>query len=292
MSLIQDLRESTSLTDREESLRDYLLEHPENIQRMSSRKFAEITFTSAATVTRFCRKFDCEGWPDFKLRFISELKAGHGMEPQDSIHLSNRENMATLLKKTSDAYGRALEATQRALSLSQMVRIQKLLQTHLYIDFYAYDANIHLARYASSQFFHAGKIAASYSETDIQVLSALTAPQGHLAVLISHTGENKKLIALARLLHQNGTKMIIITSSRESTLGKNADEYLFAPRPSNVGEVETDKLSIPIFFTATKYLLDLMFAIAFSEQYAENMSLNQRYDVIGAATFWDLNEPS
>lgn len=291
MSLIQDLKESASLTDREQSLRDYLLEHPENIQRMSSRRLAEITYTSAATVTRFCHKFDCDGWPDFKLRFISDLKAGHGIEPQDTIHLSNRENLVTLLKKTSHAYDWTLETTQRALSLSQLVRIQKLLQAHRYIDFYAYDTNIHLVRYAGSQFFHAGKIAAAYSETDIQVLSALTAPKGHLAVLISHTGENKKLIALARLLHQNGTKMIIITSSRESTLGKNADEFLFAPRPSNVGEIETDKLSIPIFFTATKYLLDLMFTIAFSEQYAENMLLNQRYDVIGAATFWGLNEP-
>lgn len=51
--------------------------------------------------------------------------------------------------------------------------------------------------------------------------------------------------------------MIIITSGKETTLGKMADEFLYAPRPSTIGEVETDKLSIPTFFTATKYLLDL-----------------------------------
>ena len=70
-----------------------------------------------------------------------------------------------------------------------------------------------------------------------------------------------------------------------------ADEFLYAPRPATIGEVETDKLSIPTFFTATKYLLDIMFSIAFSGQYAANMSLNHRYDTIGAATFWGLNEP-
>ena len=122
------------------------------------------------------------------------------------------------------------------------------------------------------------------------MLNTLIAPEGHLAVLISHTGENLKLIELARLLRRNGTKTIIITSGKETTLGKMADEFLFAPRPDTIGEVETDKLSIPTFFTATKFLLDLMFSIAFSARYGANMSLNQRYDTIGAVSFWELNE--
>ena len=198
--------------------------------------------------------------------------------------------MVTLLQKVSEAQDQAIEATRKALSLSQLLRVQRLLLDHSYIDLYAYDTNVHLARYAGSQFFHAGKIAAVYSETDIQVLNTLIAPEGHLAILISHTGENFKLIELARLLRRNKTKTIIITSGKETTLGKMADEFLYAPRPATIGEVETDKLSIPTFFTATKYLLDIMFSIAFSGQYAANMSLNHRYDTIGAATFWGLNE--
>ena len=292
MSLLQELREAHALTEREIELRDYLLNHPEQVQRMSCRQLGEATYTSAATVTRFCKKFDCAGWPDFKLRFVSDLKYGFQLEDGEAVRLSERENMVTLLQKVSDSYDHALEATRKALSLSQLLRIQKLLLKNLYIDFYAYDTNIHLARYASSQFFHAGKIAAAYSETDVQVLSTLTAPPGHLAVLISHTGESLKLIELARLLRRNGTKMIIITSGKGTTLGQMADEFLYAPRPSTVGELETDKLSIPTFFTATKYLLDLMFSIAFSAQYTKNVSLNHRYDTIGLSTFWGLNEPS
>lgn len=290
MSLLQELKDARALTDREIDLRDYLLNHPEQVPYMSCRQLGEVTYTSAATVTRFCKKFDCAGWPDFKLRFVSDLKTSRNGEDKGAVQLSERENMVTLLQKVGDSYEHALETTRKDLSLSQLLRIQKLLLKNLYIDFYAYDTNIHLARYASSQFFHAGKIAAAYSETDVQVLSTLTAPPGHLAVLISHTGENLKLIELARLLRRNGTKMIIITSGKETTLGRMADEFLYAPRPSCVGELETDKLSVPTFFTATKYLLDIMFSIAFSGRYAENVSLNQRYDTIGASTFWGLSE--
>lgn len=291
MSLISDLRTAVLRSDRESDIRDYFLNHPDQIAGMSCQDLGKATYTSAATVTRFCKKFGCKGYPDFKLRFLSDVKGGQILSDSASVQLSERENMVTLLQKVSEVQTRALDATRKALSLSQLLRIQRLLLDNPYLDFYAYDTNIHLARYASSQFFHAGKIAAVYSETDIQVLNTLIAPEGHLAILISHTGENFKLIELARLLRRNGTKLIVITSSKKTTLGKMADEFLYAPRPATVGEVETDKLSIPTFFTATKYLLDVMFSIAFSGQYAKNMSLNHRYDTIGAATFWGLNEP-
>ena len=290
MALIQELKAAQTLTERETDIRNYFLEHPELIMNMSCHDLGQATFTSAATVTRFCKKFGCKGYPEFKLRFLNEIAAGRTAEETSSVQLSERENMVTLLQKVSDVQAQALEVTRKALSLSQLLRIQRLLLEHPYIDFYAYDTNLQLARYASSLFFHAGKTAATYSETNIQVLSTLAAQPGHLAVLISHTGENFKLIELARLLRRNKTKTIIITSGKETTLGKMADEFLYAPRPDTIGEVETDKLSIPTFFTATKYLLDLMFSIAFSAQYSENMSLNHRYDTIGADTFWELNE--
>lgn len=290
MSLINDLKNASQLTERENDIRSYILSHPEYIVNMSCQSVGKATSTSASSVTRFCQKFGCKGYPDFKVRFLSDIKSGKLLDDPASVQLSERENMVTLLKKVSEVQAQALDATQKALSLSRLLRIRQLLLEHPCIDFYAYDTNIHLARYAVSQFFHAGKIAAVYSETDIQVLNTLIASEGHLAVLISHTGENFKLIELTRLLRRSGTKTIIITSGKETTLGKMADEFLYAPRPATIGEVETDKLSIPTFFTAAKYLLDLLFSIAFSAQYTENMSLNHRYDTIGAATFWELNE--
>lgn len=290
MSLINDLKNASQLTERENDIRSYILSHPEYIVNMSCQSVGKATFTSASSVTRFCQKFGCKGYPDFKVRFLSDIKSGKLLDDPASVQLSERENMVTLLKKVSEVQAQALDATQKALSLSRLLRIRQLLLEHPCIDFYAYDTNIHLARYAVSQFFHAGKITAVYSETDIQVLNTLIASEGHLAVLISHTGENFKLIELTRLLRRSGTKTIIITSGKETTLGKMADEFLYAPRPATIGEVETDKLSIPTFFTAAKYLLDLLFSIAFSAQYTENMSLNHRYDTIGAATFWELNE--
>ena len=284
MALIQELKAAQTLTERETDIRDYFLGHPELIMNMSCHDLGQATFTSAATVTRFCKKFGCKGYPEFKLRFLNEIAAGRTAEETSSVQLSERENMVTLLRKVSDVQAQALEVTRKALSLSQLLRIQQILLEHPYIDFYAYDTNLQLARYASSLLFHAGKTAATYSETNIQVLSTLAAQPGHLAILISHTGENTRLIELARLLRRNGTRRIVITSGKETTLGRMADEFLYAPTALGM-----DRMWSSTFFTAAKYLLDLMYAIVFCGEYNSNMALNQRYETIGAAAFWGLN---
>ena len=50
--------------------------------------------------------------------------------------------------------------------------------------------NVNLAQYGCSLFFHAGKRAAVYSATNIQGLSANMPSDGHVAIILSHTGRN------------------------------------------------------------------------------------------------------
>lgn len=119
---------------------------------MSCQELGRATFTSAATVTRLCKKFGCKGYPEFKLRFLNEVAAGQTAEEASAVQLSERENMVSLLQKVSDVQSQALESTRKARSLSQLLRIQQLLLEHPYIDFYAYDTNLQLARYAAACF--------------------------------------------------------------------------------------------------------------------------------------------
>ena len=44
---------------------------------MSSRELGHQTFTSAASVTRFCQKLGVKGFPEIKIKFVSELRDGY-----------------------------------------------------------------------------------------------------------------------------------------------------------------------------------------------------------------------
>lgn len=78
MGLINDLKTGTNFTEREETIRDYILANPEKIKDMSTKQLGESTLSSAASISRFCKKLGCNSYSDFKIRFFGELKKRYG----------------------------------------------------------------------------------------------------------------------------------------------------------------------------------------------------------------------
>ena len=146
MSIIQIIKEQMNMTERERDICRYILENPEKIEEMSSRELGHATFTSAASVTRFCQKIGVKGFPEFKMQFVRELRTG-GMEDVSAVTMSERENVVTMVRKAEKIQRQAVEETNKELSYTQLVRIGKLIADASCVDFYVYDMNIYLAKY-------------------------------------------------------------------------------------------------------------------------------------------------
>ena len=108
MSLIQQLKQAQDFTGREKDIARFVLEHPETIENMSSRELGHQTFTSAASVTRFCQKLGVKGFPEFKIKFVSELRDGYLDEKQEKIMMSERENVVTMVRKITEIQKQAV----------------------------------------------------------------------------------------------------------------------------------------------------------------------------------------
>ena len=132
MSLIQQLKQAQDFTEREKDIARFVLEHPETIENMSSRELGHQTFTSAASVTRFCQKLGVKGFPEFKIKFVSELRDGYLDEKQEKIMMSERENVVTMVRKITEIQKQAVMETQKEVSYSQLMRVGKPVSyTHL-----------------------------------------------------------------------------------------------------------------------------------------------------------------
>lgn len=218
MSLIQDMKKHKNLTEREQDIRKYILEHPEKIEEMSSRELGHATFASAASVTRFCQKLGTKGFPEFKLQLVRELQY-ETIEEEEVITMSERENVVTMVRKATQVQRQAIEETKKELSYSHLVKIGRMIADASCVDFYVYDMNVYLADYGCSLFFHAGKVANVHSATNIQGLHAAMPADGHVAILISHTGKNERLAEIAGMLRKGGTKVIVISAVRDQDQG-------------------------------------------------------------------------
>ena len=287
MGIIQQMKNQKTMTERERDICNYILEHPEKVESISSRELGHATFTSAASVTRLCQKLGMKGFPEFKIQFVRELQSGQMEESQEKVTISEQENVVTIVRKATYVQQQAIEKTKKEFSYSQLVRVGKLIAEASCVDFYAYDMNVYLAEYGCSLLFHSGKVANVLSATNIQGLQASMPPDGHIAVLISHTGENEKLVELAKMLKKNKTKVIVLTGKKNSTISFYADELLYAASQKKVEEFWNS-----MFFASGKYLLDILYEMEFSRRYDENLKLNKKYEISGEKFLWGLAENS
>ena len=69
MEIIRQMQERNDLTERERNIRDYLMEHPEAVIAMTAKQLGEVSYSSTAAVSRFCRKIGCQDYGEFRLRF-------------------------------------------------------------------------------------------------------------------------------------------------------------------------------------------------------------------------------
>ena len=60
MEIIRQMQERKDLTERERNIRDYLMEHPEAVISMTAKQLGEVSYSSTAAVSRFCRKIGCQ----------------------------------------------------------------------------------------------------------------------------------------------------------------------------------------------------------------------------------------
>lgn len=283
MGLIKDMRSMEHLTERERDIRDYILTYPDKIAKLSSRELSSITFTSPSSVTRFCQKLGCEGYQEFKLRFLSELKSKHFAEESEDIGVLPKENVISVMTRMVELQKKILDATFHDISLEQMTRISEMFLCADYIDFYVYDVNVALAKYASNQFFYCGKISNILEATNSQELMALIQKEKHLAVIISRTGENLRLVEIAKTLKKRKVPTVVITVDKKRSLGTMGDEVICVP-----GKGTVESLGTVTFSTSVKYVFDVLFTMMFSQKYEESISLNQEYEKVGRRSLWSL----
>lgn len=282
MIILKELNNFINGTSSEIDIKNYILEHPEDIERMSARELGKATFTSAASVTRFCRKLGYKGYPEFRFKFMSELK--FSMEKNnENIELVATENVVTIVRKVTEIQKRAIEETSEGLSFEKLKKITKEIHRAETVDFYAFDLNYYLTQYGCSQYFHARKKTNTYTTTNMQAINALMSDEKHFAIFISHTGENGRLVEIAKILRERKTKILVITANKNSTLTEIADEYLFASAPKTFQE-----FLFPAFYSSVKYILDILWGIEFSMEYEKNINLNKVYDKIGEKALWGL----
>ncbi|MGG3283032.1 MurR/RpiR family transcriptional regulator [Paenibacillus solani] len=223
--------EKESLPRQERRLAEFILTTPSEIVHMGIKDLAEQCEVSAATVTRFCKNFQCKGYPDFKLKLAAEIAHAEmasrtGNTRYQDIVAGNP--LAGIVEAIESNHLTSIRDTTELLDLGQLERAVDALCRAKRIDLYGVATSSIVAQDFYQKLIRIGKNCTAFADSHMQITSASTLTSNDVAVAVSYSGETPETIDALACAKDAGAFTISITSYRSSAISALADITLYS----------------------------------------------------------------
>ena len=264
--LIDDLKNLKNATYQEQGIINYLLKHPEVVQNASATDIAILTYTSASTVVRLCKKIGMAGYPDFKMRWVQELNSLNAQiyidTSQELIHKD--DTVSSILDSMPKFYNKVIYETNRLLNRGALRKTIQFMNRAEIINIYGSSVNYEAAKSASYNFSTLGYTSNAFHSNNVQYIHNISKryPGKITALLISHTGENPEMIQVFNNLKKVSIPCVVISGNPDSYLATKADVFLRLYLTENIMSLSNITYKISL-----NYIFDILYALLFKDDF-------------------------
>jgi len=229
MNVLLTLREYKKFTETEQHIRNYILKNDRKIPNMSIYELAEATYTSTASITRFCHKIGMGSFKDLKIKVVSELNAfdKSSINLLDSVEIKANDTPNVVSDKITKMTLQAIEETKMLLNEMDLLNVASIIYNCEQLDFYGVGESAVVAQDAFLKFFRIKNNVFYNSAETAQRIHAINSNDKHVAIVISYTGETAFIVNLIKTLKENNVKVISITGNTRNSVVNYADYALF-----------------------------------------------------------------
>ena len=272
MNLFINLKENKDLSKNERILADYILKHPEDVLKMSSKDLGKVCFVSTATVYRLCDKLGLSGFSDLKIKITSSLD-DYRKSNEDfnfDFPVNQFQTHYEIIQKIKEDYEQTLNLTANLFSLDQLRLIASAMKKAQIIDVYTSAGNINFALNFQFQMQEIGIQVNVPVDEYQQRLIAASSNANHLAIIITFGGRGILSDILPRILHKVKTPIVLISSYDYTFKDFDPDYQLYISSYENHYKKISSRLSI-------LYILDVLYTCYFKLDYQENIEKKLAY---------------
>lgn len=194
-----------SFNELETSLYNYVCQNMDKVAYMRIRELADETHVSTATILRFCRKLNCEGFSEFKVKLKMNLA----------------ENKKTIIKSGQHAIVEFFERTLKGDIEEKISEAASLVNNAENVIFIGIGSSGILAEYGARYFSSLGKFSLYIKDPHFPIHSKFR--NNSVTIALSVSGENNFTVNHLHQLKQEGSKIISITNNKLSTIAKISD---------------------------------------------------------------------
>ncbi|MEO1771793.1 MurR/RpiR family transcriptional regulator [Candidatus Enterococcus ferrettii] len=264
--VIEQLEAMKSFTNAEKQIAEYILKNPFELSELTAEGLGKKTYTSKASVFRFCKKMGVSGYDELRRRVEHEsneqtrLKILLEQEP-----ISKETTLKDIISIIPSVYETAISKTKMLLDFSTISRVIGYMKRADKVDIYSGGITYSCASAARFKFLSIGMDCNAHSGVNEHYIMA-NRDRKVVALLLSFTGQNPTMIQIAEYLKKNGIFVVGVGGIESSKLKDVCDEYI---EMFNLELVMSMEILTP--FTSLTYVLDILFAALLIEDYEKNL---------------------
>ena len=257
--ILDSLRNSASFNETDRAIATYLLNHTGDLKTLTMAKLAQETYTSNATIIRFCKKLGLSGYRELIMQLIQEISGDY------------------LLAATVD-HNRPFDSTDSIEAIAKAVlsapRIYIFAKGESYLAGCIFRNNLlKLDRHVTMA-----------DDGGLQTLHVKNGKPGDLFLFLSYSGIHYDYSKYAVTLSERGIKPCLITAFSDSALAKQCDTVLLIPKSERViGKVANYSSMISLTYT-----LQVIYSLIFNQDYQENYRVKHEADSFIFTSFAEI----
>lgn len=198
-----------TFSDLEYSLYNYIVHHLDKVIYMRIRDLAIETHVSTTTILRFCKKVDCEGFSEFKIKL--------------KIYLDEQEDQTAF----TDGQSTITEFLERTLThdyQQKMVEIAQVIAKAQHVVFIGVGSSGILAEYGSRYFSGLKKFSLYIKDPYLPIHGQYL--EDSITIVLSVSGESRATLSQVNQFKQEGSIIVSITNKADSSIAKMSDYNL------------------------------------------------------------------
>ena len=210
--------------EQEKKIATYILQNYKEVIDMTIGDLADASGTSVATVSRFCRKCEVDGFHHLKISLAKELVMG-----EKEVTVSNDISRKDIGQSLQNILANKIEELRQTVSLfdeKQLEMILNKIQHAGMVKFVAVGNTIPVALDGAYKLNEIGIPSMAGTIWETQLSFALTLKKKDVQIAISNSGESKQVVKMVRAAKKNGCTTVGITNNPNSTIAKEVDYHI------------------------------------------------------------------
>ncbi len=266
MNIFARLEDDREFSENERIVAAYILRDPVRFLEQGGKEIERECFVSQATIYRLCEKLGLAGLSELKVKVSGSLKdylSRKGTDFDYDFPVKRGQTLYEAVNGLREDYEETVRETAGLFQTEELGRAVEAMRKAKVIDVYTSAGNIFFAENFQFQMREIGVPVQVPVEEYQQRLTAASGDGSHFAVVISFGGRGMLTDGICRLLRENGTPFLLISSREYRPEEPKPDFHIFLAS----GENHFHKMSSFSTRLSLLFVLDVLYTGYFQTDY-------------------------